>query len=445
MESTQDPLIYGRDDRPPWGVLVLLACQHIVLMSSTLILPVALVKEIGGSNLEAAAVVSLTMISAGIGTILQAIRRGPVGSGYLCPNLCGPSFFGVSMQAAWIGGLPLMWGMTLFAGLCEAAFSRIVRYLRVLFPLEVTGLVVILVAVSLVPLGASKFVGIDYAGDPISPGGLVVAVITLATMMGVNVWGKGHFRLYNVLMGMAVGYVMSIALNLVGASELHEVARQPWFALPRPGRSLLELKFDASLVLPFLIVSICGALKSFGNLITCQRINDPDSTEPDMKNVSRGLLADSLSLMTAGVLGGMATDTSASNVGLSSATGATSRSIAWVAGLLFILLAFLPKLSALLVIMPRPVMGAILVFVTCFMLMAGFRIIGSAEPDTRTTFVIGVSFVFALSLDILPQLYADVPVWIQPVFTSSLTLGTVLAVILNLILRFRRSQEADRG
>jgi len=435
MSAPPDRLIYGLDDRPPLGTLLLLGFQHIVLMSSTLVLPIVLIQEIGGSNLQAATVVSLTMISAGIGTILQTIRRGPVGSGYLCPNLCGPSFFSVSMHAAWTGGLPLMWGMTVFAGVCEAVFSRIVRYLRVLFPPEVTGMVVILVAVSLVPLGASKFVGIEYAGDPISAGSLLVAVITLAVMVGVNVWGKGNLRLYNVLIGMAVGYGLSVAWNLVDPEDLHSVAGQPWFALPRSGLAFPDFAFDPALILPFLIVSVCGALKSFGNLITCQRINDPQRTEPDMKNIGRGLLADALSVITAGAIGGMATDTSASNVGLSSATGATSRRIGWAAGGLFILLAFLPKLSTLLVIMPRPVMGAILVFVTCFMLMAGIRIIATAEPDTQSTFVIGVSLAFALSLDILPQLYADVPLWLRPVFSSSLTLGTVLAVFLNLILR----------
>ena len=79
------------------------------------------------------------------------------GSGFLCPNLCGPNFFGASMSAAWLGGLPLMRGMTIAAGLFEALFARVVRRLGFLFPPEITGLVVLMVAVSLVPLGTSKF------------------------------------------------------------------------------------------------------------------------------------------------------------------------------------------------------------------------------------------------------------------------------------------------
>jgi NCS2 family nucleobase:cation symporter-2 len=117
-----------------------------------------------------------------------------------------------------------------------------------------------------------------------------------------------------------------------------------------------------------------------------------------------------------GVLGGVASDTSSSNVSLASASGATSRYIGYAAGGLFILLGFSPKLGALLSIMPAPVQGAIVVFVTCFMVMSGLQIILTSKLDTRTTFVIGTALVFGLSLDIVPDLYAHVPPWLRPLF-----------------------------
>jgi NCS2 family nucleobase:cation symporter-2 len=131
----------------------------------------------------------------------------------------------------------------------------------------------------------------------------------------------------------------------------------------------------------------------------------------------------------------MASDTSASNVSLSSASGATSRVIGFVAGGLFILLGFSPKLSALLSIMPAPVMGAILVFVTSFMIMSGLEIILSSKAEVRRTFVIGISLVFGLSLEVLPDLYAQVDPRLRPLFESPLTFSTVLAVLLNQLLR----------
>ncbi len=101
----------------------------------------------------------------------------------------------------------------------------------------------------------------------------------------------------------------------------------------------------------------------------------------------------------------------------------------------FILLGFSPKLSAVLSIMPTPVMGAIIVFVASFMIVSSLQIILSSKPDTRKTFVIGIPLIFGLSLQALPELYAQVVPWLRPLFGSALTLATVLAVGLNLLLR----------
>jgi NCS2 family nucleobase:cation symporter-2 len=199
------------------------------------------------------------------------------------------------------------------------------------------------------------------------------------------------------------------------------------------------------------IVSLCGALKSFGNLVMCEKVNDDEWTKPDTKRIGDGLMADGIAVTRSGVLGGVASDTSSSNVSLSSASGATSKWIGVAAGALFILLGFSPKLSALLSIMPAPVVGAIIVFVICFMLMAGLQIILGSKPDTRRTFVIGTALCFGLSLDMLPDLYAHLAPWLRPFFESSLTLATVMAVALNQLLRveetllLRRKSDAAKG
>lgn len=429
-------LVYGVDDRPPRGVLVLLGIQHIFLMSSTLVLPVVLVTEIGGSFDETRAVVALTMIACGVGTILQAVRWGAFGSGYLCPNLCGPNFFASCMSAAWLGGLPLMRGMTLAAGVVEAVFARLLRPLRFLFPPEITGLVVLMVAEGLIPLGVSKSLGINYEGEPIRAGCLLVAALTLLVMVGINVWARGRLRLYSVLIGMACGYALSFLGGLFTPTQFHNVVAAPWLALPAY-EGMWKIAFSWSLLPAFAIVSVTGALKSFGNLIMCEKVNDAGWREPDISRVSSGLLADSACVAVSGLLGGMASDTSASNVALSNASGATSRRIGFAAGGLFILLAFFPKISGLLSVMPTPVMGAILIFVTTFMILSGIQIILGSGVDARKTFVIGVPLIFGLSLDILPTLYAGVAPWLRPLVASSLTLTTVLAVVLNQLLRPR--------
>jgi len=432
-------LIYGVDDRPPLSTLLLLGIQHIFLMSSTLVLPVVLVNEIGGSFNQVQGVVALTMVASGIGTIVQAFRFGVLGSGYLCPNLCGPNFFIASMEAAWLGGLPLMRGMTIAAGLVEALFARVIHRLRSLFPPEITGLVVLMVAVGIIPLGVSKCFGINYEGEPIRGVNLLVATLTVLIMVGLNLRDRSGLKLYSVLIGMACGYLLSAAAGLLTGAQFVHVLSSPWLAVPHY-KGIFSLDFRWSLLPTFAVVSITGALKSFGNLIMCEKVNDDDWKEPDMKRVGGGLLADSVSVTMSGLLGGMASDTSASNVALSRASGATSRWVGVMAGGLFIILAFFPKIGALLSIMPAPVMGAILVFVTCFMIMSGIQIILGTGPDPQKIFVIGIALIFGLGLEILPALYAGVPGWLRPLASSSLTLSTVLAVVLNQVLRFQKME-----
>ena len=202
--------------------------------------------------------------------------------------------------------------------------------------------------------------------------------------------------------------------------------------------------FRWSLVPIFVIVSICGALKSFGNLVLCEKANDSDWKQPDVNRIGDGLVADGLAVVASGVLGGVASDTSASNVALSIASGATSRSIALAAGGLFCLLGLSPKLTALLAIMPSAVAGAILVLVVCFMMISGIQIILSAKMDTPRTFVIGIALIFGMSLDVLPELYSHIYSWMRPLVESSLTLSTVLAVGVNQLLRidWKRPKEA---
>lgn len=427
-------LIYGVEEKPPPAVLLLLAVQHIFLMSSTLVLPVVLIGEIGGSFSEVRSVVGLTMIACGAGTILQAVRWKGIGSGFLCPNLCGPNFFISLASAAWLGGIPLMRGMTIAAGIAESLLAGVIHKVKFLFPTEITGLVVLMVAVGLVPLGVSKFLGINFAGEPIQAMSLLVATVTLLIMVGMNIWGKGKLKLYSVLFGMIFGYLFSLAMNQINTEQLRQVAAATWVALPFL-KETFHLAFRWSLLPTFIIVSICGALKTFGNLIMCEMVNDAEWKEPDIKRIGNGLMADSLCVTISGLLGGMASDTSASNVSLSSASGATSRFIGIAAGILFIALGFSPKLAAVLSIMPIPVMGAILVYVTSFMIMSGLQIIVATKPDTRKTFIIGISIFFGLSLDSLPELYTSVVPWLQPLFDSSLTLTTVLAILLNQLLR----------
>jgi NCS2 family nucleobase:cation symporter-2 len=172
-----------------------------------------------------------------------------------------------------------------------------------------------------------------------------------------------------------------------------------------------------------------------GDLTICQKINDANWKRTDMQSVSGGIFAGAIGTGLSGLLGGIGQSTFSSNVGLSLATGATSRSIAIPCGILMILLAFLPKLAALFAVMPDPVIGAIVVYVACYMILAGIQVITSRMLDARRIFVVGIALIFGLSVDMVPGLYGNVPDHIQPLFSSSLAISTVLVVILNLLFR----------
>src|SRR5512133_958938 len=107
-------LIYGLDDKPPLSALILLGLQHSSIIFISLIFPVLIIREMGSGMGAATALsfISLSMIAAGLTSMLQAFRKGPVGSGYLCPSLCGPAYMSASLQAVGAGGLHLLFGMT---------------------------------------------------------------------------------------------------------------------------------------------------------------------------------------------------------------------------------------------------------------------------------------------------------------------------------------------
>jgi len=426
-------LIYGVDDKPPLTASALLGLQHVFVMTAGWVMVVVIVTTIGGTQEEVASVLRMSMIASGIATILQSLPNSPVGSGYFCPISGGPAYISASILAGKAGGLRLVFFMTVVSGLFEGLLARIVPRLRPLFPPEVTGLVVTMVGVELVALGCPRFLGFQDGGAGLQGTATTVATVTLAAMIGPTVWGKGKLKLYPVLIGLMVGYLFAYFFSVFQTERLREMVAAPMISLPRNVH--MGWSFDLALLPAFLIASLASTLKSVGDLTLCQKINDADWKRTDMQSVSGGIFAGAIGTGLSGLLGGIGQSTFSSNVGLSLATGATSRSIAIPCGILMILLAFLPKLAAFFAVMPDPVMGAILIYVACYMILAGIQVITSRMLDARRTFVVGIALIFGLSVDMVPGLYRDVPDLIQPLFSSSLAISTVLVVVLNLLFR----------
>lgn len=426
-------LIYGIDDKPPLGTTILLGLQHVVVTSVGWVFVVVIVTSLGGTEIQAANIIRISMIASGVATILQALTKGPVGSGYLCPFSSGPSYISASITGGKVGGLPLVFGSTIVSGIFEGLLSRILPRLRPLFPPEVTGLVVTMVGTGLIALACPRFLGFSQATSGLDGRAVTVASLTLAAMVAPTVWSKGKVRLYPVLIGLGVGYLTAYKVGLLNVSRLDAAFGAPLFSFPET--AVARWAFDLSILPVFLIASLASTLKSVGDLTLCQKINDTDWKRTDVKSVSGGVLAGSIGTTAAGLLGGIGLSTFSSNVGLSIATGSTSRSIAVPCGIILVALAFFPKLAATFTVMPEPVMGAILVYVACYMILAGVQVITSRILDARKIFVVGISMIFGLSVDMVPGLYASVPAVLDPIFNSSLALATILVVLLNLFFR----------
>jgi len=426
-------LIYGVDDKPPLTAAALLGLQHVSVMSVGWIFVVVIIIGIGGTQEEVTNVLRMSMIASGIATILQSLPNSPVGSGCFCPISSGPAYISASILAGKVGGLRAVFTMTMLSGLFEGLLARVVTRLRPLFPPEVTGLVVTMVGVQLVALGCPRFLGFQGGGAGPQASATTVGIVSLAAMIGPTVWGKGKLKLYPVLIGLVAGYLFAYFFGVFQTERLREMLAAPMVSLPQKIHT--DWSFDLALLPAFLIASLASILKSVGDLTLCQKINDADWKRTDMQSVSGGIFAVAIGTGLSGVLGGIGQSTFSSNVGLSLATGVTSRSIALPCGILMILLAFLPKLAAFFAVMPDPVMGAILIYVACYMILAGIQMITSRMLDARRIFVVGIALIFGLSVDIVPGLYRDVPNQIQPLFSSSLAVSTVFVVVLNLLFR----------
>ena len=424
-------IVYGVEDRPPVAIALLSGVQHVAVMAVFLIFPLIIAREAGASVATSTSMLSVAMLVLGIGTMLQALASGPVGSGYLDPINFSAIYLGPSLVAAQIGGLPLVFGMTVFAGAVEAALSRTLNRLRPYFPSEIAGLVMILVGITSAAIAVRYLV--EPTGKLANENILIVAAITLGTMIALNVWTRGTARIICALIGIVAGYGLATVLGVVTAKNLALEGGALIFALPHVNH--LNWSFDLALVPAFLVSAVASALKAMAVISMCQKINDAEWVRPNLNNIRNGVAADGLSTVVAGMVGTVGVNASASCVGLSAATGVTARAVAYVIAAIFTIAAFLPRVSLALAIMPKPVIAAALLFSACFLLINGMQVITSRMLDSRKTFVVGLTIAASLAVELFPRIADNSPAIIKPIVGSSLVFGTVLALTMNMMFR----------
>jgi len=425
-------LLYSVEETPPRAVFIVAGLQQVALMTNSLIYPIILGREAGLSADRLLNFVSVSMLALAIGTLLLCARNRFVGSGYLCPAAYTQIYLGPSLSAAQIGGLPLVFGMTVIAGVLQTAIAPVLRRVRFLLPPEIAGLVIAVVGLSIAVLGV-RYSLIGGATGEMMPENLAIAGVSLTTMVILNVWTRGYLRMFCVLFGMAVGYAASAAFGLLDFSAAISSKGLP--LLRFPSLDLLQWRFDATLVAPFAIVAVAGTLHLMGNISTAQRINDADWVRPSFTSLSGGQVGNGIATIISAMIGSLGINSYSSSIGLSLATGITSRSLAYIISIAFALLALVPTAAAVFATIPAPVIGAAMFFTAAFVLTSGLQMITARLLDSRKIIVIGFSFAMAVIADISHDLMARAPLLLHPILDNALVLGTFSAVLLNLFMR----------
>lgn len=425
-------LLFGADDRPPPGVLWLAAFQHVGMITVFLVVPLAVCRAAGMSAEASRDFLALSLVAIAAGTLLQSLTRGPLGSGYLAP--VGPSaiFLGPALVAAQAGGIALVLGMTFVGALAVAVVSRIWHRLRPYLPIELSGLVVLLIGVSFAALGVRILLG-GHQGGPLPPLHWAVAGVTLGVTVLLNIWSRGIAKLVCALIGLAAGYALAVLLGVAGQFRQLDVAALPVLALPGLGH--VAWAFQPGLLLPFVVAGVAVAMNTSASITVYQRLNDADWVRPEMGSIRRGTLTDAVTSMFSSAIGGYGLTVLAAGTGLIVATQVAARRIAWPLAALALVAAFVPAYTAVMVATPEPVVAGAAFFASAFVIANGMQIVTSRMLDARRSLAVGLGMITAVAVLMFPHAADAAPDWLRPIGASPLVAGVVVAFLLNLVFR----------
>ncbi len=424
-------ITYACDSTPPWSVSIPAALQQLSVVTPTLVFPLLVADAAGLDAGATVTLLDLTMIAFGLGCLLQPWQRFGIGCGYLLPACCTGAYIVPVLHAARTGGMGAVAGMTIVAGLTTIVLSRFVRRLRPFLPTEIMGLVVLLLGLMIGLLGFREMGGTRAQGAMQSVD-IASAFTALACIVVISVWGAPRLRSAAVIMSVVIGTVMDFGLRLALDAGLPEV---PIDGLLLHGWPFAIPTFDLSLAPGFLLGAVVSLLRATGDVVICQRANDPHWHRTDYKSVAGGTLADGLSTLLSGLLGGMPINTASAGAGLAATTGVLSRKVCQLTGVLWLALGVVPGGAGLILAVPRAVFGASLLYSGAFLVVSGMAIITARLLDARRAFTIGAAFIGGLSFDLAPSTFAHLPTMAQFLVPSSLLLALIVALLLNAVFR----------
>ena len=428
MEITSKP--HPVDEMLPVGKLLIYGLQHVLAMyAGAVAVPLMVARGLGLTQEQLIYLINADLFTCGIATLIQTV--GIWKMGIRIPIIQGVTFAAVTPMIV-IGqqqGMSAIYGSIIVAGavtfFISPYFSRLLRF----FPPVVTGTIITLIGVTLMPVAVRWAGGGNpAAGDFGSGSHLLLALITLSAVVFCHRCFAGFLSNIAVLLGLVAGTVLALGL---GMAHFTQLATANWVGVTTPfafGRPT----FDASAIAVMVLVMLVAMSETTGDCIAVGEITGRPVTQ---ESLTRGLRADGFSTVLGGILNSFPYTAFAQNVGLVGLTQVKSRFVVAAAGVILVLLGLFPKLAAIIAAIPTPVLGGAGIAMFGMVAASGIKTLGKVPFEgTHNIMVIAISLGVGMITLAEPKFYQHFSGWTQIILNSGITAGSVAAIILNALL-----------
>ncbi|MWV38689.1 nucleobase:cation symporter-2 family protein [Natrialba sp. INN-245] len=427
-EGKAELIEYDIDDEPPLQEAIPLGIQHLLAMFlSTVALPLVIAGAIGLSPGETAFIVQMALLVAGLATIVQVYSIGPIGA--RLPIVMGTSaiFVAPLIDIGNAFGLAAIFGAVIVAAPVEIVIGYFYDDLRRFFPPLVTGVVVMLVGLTLIPTAIDYSAGGPGAETYGNLENLALAGLVFAAAIGFNQFFDGLLSISSVLIAVVIGYIVAIPLGLL---DLSGVAEAGWIAVPMPLEFGVEFHPSAILIAAFAYV--VTSMETIGDVEGTTGTVGRQATNDEMRGA---LYADGFMSMFAGLFNAFPNTSFSQNVGLIGFTGVASKLVVGICGVFLVILGLIPKVAEVVAAMPDPVLGGAAVVLFGMIFSIGLRIVANrVDLNRRNLTIVAVSVVLGVGVEVRPDAIAQFPEDVQVLLGSGLLVGGVTALVLNAIL-----------
>ena len=438
--SSAREIRYQPDERPPLALSLGLGTQFVLLNIAGIVLtPAIIVRAAGAGEAYLSWAVFTVLIVSGTTTLLQAARIGVLGSGHVLLMGTSAAFIAVCVTALTEGGPGLMATLVTVSALFQFLLSSRLSLLRSLLTPLVAGTVIMLIAVSVMPI---LFDMLDNVASGVEPvGAPVSAAATLACITAVAMLAKGAWRLWAPVMGMAAGCVVA---SFYGMFDTARIAEAPWLGLPFGGWPGLDLSFGTpfwSLLPVFVLVTVVGAVETIGDSIAIQQVSWRRPRATDFRVVQGAVAADGMGNLLSGLAGTVPNTTYSSSVAVTELTGVAARTVGVCTGVLLALAAFCPKATAVILAVPDPVIAANVTVLIAILFALGMRMVLKDGIDYRKSIIVGLAFWLGLGFE-NELIFGDyLSGSIGVILGNGMTAGAVVAILLTLVTELAKPRK----